>query len=160
MPRVAGKHERPVVLHSMLADVQVHLRVPSPPVRPPPHSPPPPLLPHVPPPYSPGALSGISGNPHLKGAHGEEADFTGAHKSVYNALSARKFSLNLLVEHDTLRTPFSKLNVHCSWVRAAFHLIRTRHTGRVLQVFFHSIDPHKAVITEERNGFALISTLL
>ena len=38
---------------------------------------------------------------NLKGAHGDEADFKGEHHAVYNALSARNLSLNLLVEHDT-----------------------------------------------------------
>ena len=36
----------------------------------------------------------------------------------------------------------------CWQVRAAFHTIRTIQTGRVLQVFFHSKDPHHAIITE------------
>ena len=42
--------------------------------------------------------------------------------------------------------PDSQLSVR--QVRAAFHTIRTIKTGRVLQVFFHSKDPHRAIITE------------
>ena len=83
----------------------------------------------------------------MKGAHGEEADFKGVDHGVYNALSAKNLSFNLLVEHDTFRTTYSKLNVHGSWIRASFHTIRTV-TGRILQIFFHAKDPHKAIITE------------
>ena len=54
----------------------------------------------------------------------------------------------MLIEHDTFRTPFSKLSVRGSWIRAAFHTVRTRQTGRLLQIFFHGVDPHRAVITE------------
>eukprot|EP00966_Prymnesium_polylepis_P308105 7119995-Prymnesium_polylepis.1 len=106
-------------------------------------SPPPPL-----PPAAPGPSAGASGDPHLKGAHGEEADFKGEHRGIYNALSARNFSLNLMVEHALFRTPFSKLNVNGSWMRGAFHTVRTRQTGRLLQIFFHGVDPHRAIVTE------------
>ena len=90
----------------------------------------------------------ISGDPHIKGAHGDKADFKGINGAVYNALSARNLSLNLKFEHSTFLTPFSKLNVHGSWVRAAFHTLRTGKSGRILQVFYHSVDPHRATITE------------
>ena len=79
---------------------------------------------------------------------GEEADFKGVHHGVYCALSARNLSLSLLVEDSNFTTPYSKLNVHGSWVRAAFHTLRTSETGQLLHVFFHANDPHKAVITE------------
>jgi len=100
----------------------------------------------------PTPAAGITGDPHLKGAHGDEADFKGDHRAVYNALSARNLSLNLLVEHDVYRTPFSKLNVRGSWNRAAFHTLRTSQTGHLVQVFFHAIDPHRAIITEGRSS--------
>ena len=45
----------------------------------------------------------------MTGAHGDEADFKGAHGAWYNALSAKNISLNLLTEHDTFRTPYSKV---------------------------------------------------
>ena len=54
----------------------------------------------------------------------------------------------MLVEHETFTTKFSKLNVHGSWVRAVFHTLRTGHTGRQLQVFFHAVDARRAIITE------------
>ena len=63
-------------------------------------------------------------------------------------LSARNLSLNVLIEHNSFRTPFSRLNVHGSWVRATFHTVRTARSGRLLQVFFHSVDPRRAVVTE------------
>jgi len=101
-----------------------------------------------PPPASPGATSSITGDPHLRGAHGGDADFKGGHRAVYSALSAKNLSVNLMTEHDSFVTPFSRLGVHGSWVRAIFHTIWTRATGRVLRVFFHAIDPHRAIITE------------
>jgi len=114
-------------------------------------NPDPPAVPPAPaasPPTSPGATSGISGDPHIKGAHGDEADFKGEHRGVYNVLSARNFSLSLRIEHDTFTTPFSRLNVHGSWVRAAFHTVRTIRTGRLLRILFLAAEPHRAVITE------------
>jgi hypothetical protein len=44
--------------------------------------------------------------------------------------------------------PYSKLNVHSSWMRAAFHTLRTSRRGRTLHIFFHAKDPHRAIITE------------
>jgi len=96
----------------------------------------------------PASAAGISGDPHLKGAHGEEADFKGEHGAVYSALSARNLSLNLLVEHAAFTSPFSRLNVRGSWVKAAYHTVRTKRTGRMFQIFFHAIDPHHAIVTE------------
>jgi len=96
----------------------------------------------------PGSRAGITGDPHLKGAHGEEADFRGEHGAKYVALSARNFSLNLLIEHNTFHTPYSKLDVHGSWVRAAFQTVRTSATSRLVHIFFHAVDPHRAIITE------------
>jgi len=111
----------------------------------------PPSLPPYPPrdpPSSPASAAGIAGDPKLRGGHGDEADFRGENHAVYNALSARNLSVALLIEHGSFRTSHSKLNVHGSWVRGAFHTVRTRRTARVLQIFFHAIDPHRAVITE------------
>mmetsp|Transcript_31070 Transcript_31070/g.91234 ORF Transcript_31070/g.91234 Transcript_31070/m.91234 type:complete len:291 (-) Transcript_31070:360-1232(-) len=87
-------------------------------------------------------------DPHIRGAHGDTADFKGKHHAVYNALSARNLSVNLLLEHANFRTPHSKLTVHGSWVRAAFLTVRTARRGRLIQVFFHSSDPHRAIMTE------------
>lgn len=80
-------------------------------------------------------------------ATGGEADFRGEDHAVYNALSARNLSLNLLFEHDRFTSPHSKLNIHGSWVRAAYFVVRVR-TGRLLHVLFHAKDPHRAIITE------------
>jgi len=114
----------------------------------PPRPPELPPRPPAPPPAAPGSRAGITGDPHLKGAHGEEADFRGEHGAKYVALSARNFSLNLLIEHNTFHTPYSKLDVHGSWVRAAFQTVRTSATSRLVHIFFHAVDPHRAIITE------------
>ena len=96
----------------------------------------------------PGAASGSAGDPHLKGAHGDEADFKGEDHGVYNYLTAKNISLNVLVEHDTFRSPYSKLDVNGSWVRGAFHVLRTGTSARLLHVHFLAADPHRAVVTE------------
>ena len=44
----------------------------------------------------------------MSGAHGEEADFKGVDGGVYNVLSARNMSLNVMVQHDVFNTPHSK----------------------------------------------------
>ena len=80
-----------------------------------------------------------------------QADFKGDDHATYNALSARNLSLNLLFEHTNFISPHSRLHIHGSWVRAAFFTVRTSRTGRLLHVFFHSKDPHRAIINE-RSG--------
>ena len=90
----------------------------------------------------------MTGDPHIRGAHGDTADFRGAHKGVYNLLSAKNFSVNIKVEDDNFTSPYSKLRVRGSWIRATFYAIRTARTGRQLQVFFHARDPRRAIITE------------
>ena len=70
---------------------------------------------------------------------------------MYSALSARNFSLNLLIEHDNFTSPFSRLHIHGSWCGAAFHT--GARPGRVgCCIFFHAVDPHHAVITEGRTA--------
>jgi len=114
----------------------------------PPSSPPPSAsLPHSPL-LAPAVSAGISGDPHLKGAHGEEADFKGEHNAVYNALSAKNLSFNIGIEHSNFWTPYSKLNVHGSWVKVAYHTVRTSGTGRQLQILFRAIEPQHAVIND------------
>ena len=78
-------------------------------------SPPSPILP--PPAASPAVAAGVTGDPKLWGAHGDEAHFRGEHRGRYNILSARNLSLSTLIEHASFITPYSKLNVHGSWVR-------------------------------------------
>ena len=56
--------------------------------------------------------------------------------------------MSLYFEHANFTTPHSRVNVHGSWVRAAFWTLRTARTGRLLQVFYHSIDPRRCVVTE------------
>lgn len=92
--------------------------------------------------------AGVSGDPHVKGAHGEEADFKGENNGIYNMLSARNISLNLMIQHDTFRTPYSLLDVHGSWVRATFHTVRTSRSGQLLHIDFRTSNPHHAIIAE------------
>jgi len=101
------------------------------------------------PPAEPGAVSGIAGDPHLSGAHGEEADFKGVDGGVYNVLSARNMSLNVMVQHDVFNTPHSKLTVHGSFIRAVYQTLRTRQTARLLQIFFHAKDPHRVLVGQD-----------
>ena len=81
-------------------------------------SPPSPILP--PPAASPAVAAGVTGDPKLWGADGDEADFRGEHRGCYNILSARNLSLNTLIEHASFITPHSKINVHGSWVRMSW----------------------------------------
>ena len=87
-------------------------------------------------------------DPHLLGAHGDRADIRGVHKGVYAVLSSRNISLGVQFVHDNYTTPFSKMHVHGSWLRAAFWTLRTARSSRLLHIFFHATDPHRAVITE------------
>ena len=84
----------------------------------------------------------------MRGAHGDEADFKGAHGGVYCLLSAKNLSVNVKIIHDNFTTPRSKVRVRGSWIRGVFHAIRTARTGRRLQIFFHAADPRRAIITE------------
>ena len=67
---------------------------------------------------------------------------------MYNVLSAKNLTLNVKFEHDKFTTPKSRVLVNGSCVRASFHVIRTAREGRVLEIFFHAKDPHRAIITE------------
>ena len=58
---------------------------------------------------------------------------------------------------DNYTSPYSKMHIHGSWLRAASWNLRTAQTPRLLHVFFHAVDPHRAVITEEgKKSFVLI----
>ena len=111
---------------------------------------PPSLPPPLPlwPPLEPSQTASIYGDPHMRGVHGDEADFKGAHGGVYCLLSAKNLSVNMKIIHDTFTTPRSKVRVRGSWIRGVFHAIRTARTGRRLQIFFHAADPRRAIITE------------
>uniref|UniRef100_A0A7S3EVJ9 Uncharacterized protein n=1 Tax=Haptolina ericina TaxID=156174 RepID=A0A7S3EVJ9_9EUKA len=111
-------------------------------------SPQPPTSPPLWPPLEPSQMASIYGDPHMWGAHGDQADFKGAHGGVYCLLSAKNLSINMKTIYDTFITPFSKVPVRGSWVIGVFHSIRTAQTGRRLQIFFHAADPRRAIITE------------
>ena len=98
-----------------------------------PRSPPaPPLLP-------PSSPVGANGDPHLVLAHGGKADFRGTDKGLYNFLSAKNLSLNVMTEfadfylHDTDH-PRHKL-VHGSFLTQA-HVVALTGGGRTVRASY------------------------
>jgi len=63
-------------------------------------------------------MPGITGDPHLKGGDGDLTDFKGEDNTVYNVLSARNFSVNVLFWHDVF--PMSHKLVEGSFMKQAF----------------------------------------
>ena len=64
---------------------------------------------------------------------GGTADFKGRDGGVYNVLSARNVSLNALFTHETFISPYSKLVVHGSWLKAVYATLRGV-SGAVMRV--------------------------
>jgi len=90
-----------------------------------------------PPPASPQPSASIAGDPHMRGAHGETADFRGEHNAHFNLLSSRNFSLNALFQVIRYRATYSKRIINGSFVRAAFWTIRNIE-DRTIHVEFRS----------------------
>jgi len=86
----------------------------------------------------------VTGDPHMKGAHGGEADFRGQHGKVYNLLSARNVSVNALFEHRHFVTPYSKVSVNGSWVMAVYISLDT--SCSTLSVAYGARAPHRATL--------------
>ena len=88
-------------------------------------------------PASPAAQA--SGDPHLVLAHGGKADFRGTDKGIYNFLSAKNVSLNVMTEfadfylHDTDH-PRHKL-VHGSFLTQA-HIVALTGGGHTVRASF------------------------
>eukprot|EP00966_Prymnesium_polylepis_P027168 628365-Prymnesium_polylepis.1 len=113
---------------------RVHASQASPPPAPPPATPPPAL-----PAIAPGPIASITGDPHIRGAHGDRTDFKGEHLGIYVILSTKHLSLAVQFEHDTFFTPYSKMWVRGSWIRHAYWTIRTSGS-RLLTV---ELDAHQ-----------------
>eukprot|EP00966_Prymnesium_polylepis_P003020 69060-Prymnesium_polylepis.1 len=88
----------------------------------------PPALPPLPAP-----VASISGDPHVRGAHGDSFDFRGKHGGTYVLLSTTNLSLAAGFEHAVFFTPHSKMWVRGSWIRHAYWTIRTSR-GRLVHV--------------------------
>ncbi|KAL1496838.1 hypothetical protein AB1Y20_014424 [Prymnesium parvum] len=103
------------------------LACPPPPLAPPPAPPtkPPSTPPSIPPPLSPAPIAQITGDPHVRGAHGDSFDFKGADGGIYVLLSAPHLSLAAQFKHETFLTGYSKLWVHGSWIKQVYWTIRT-----------------------------------
>ena len=90
-----------------------------------------------PPPVA-GPIASIKGDPHIRGAHGDRADFKGEHLGIYVVLSTKLLSLAVQFEHDKFFTRHSKMWVKGSWIRHAYWTIRTSG-GRLLKI---ELDAH------------------
>jgi len=99
----------------------------------PPQPPSPPASP------SPPAAS-ISGDPHVRGGHGDSFDFKGEHNGIYVLLSTPDLSISARFVHSSFFTPYSKLRVHGSWIKQVFWKVRTRH-GQVLHTDLLASSP-------------------
>jgi len=115
---------------------------------PPPLSPPN-APPSIPPPTA-RPVSSISGDPHVRGAHGDRFDFKGADGGIYVLLSSPGLSVAAAFKHDTFLTPYSKIWVHGSWIVDVFWTIRTAK-GNLLKIH---LDAHRPMLfgsTSKRN---------
>ncbi|KAL1521282.1 hypothetical protein AB1Y20_020951 [Prymnesium parvum] len=95
------------------------------------------IIPSLPP--SPPAAS-ISGDPHVRGGHGDSFDFKGQHNGIYVLLSTPALSISARFEHSSFFTPYSKLLVHGSWIKEVFWTVRTRR-GQLLHADLSASSP-------------------
>ncbi|KAL1496791.1 hypothetical protein AB1Y20_014379 [Prymnesium parvum] len=99
---------------------------------------PPSAPPSLPPPSPPGAS--ISGDPHVRGGHGDSFDFKGEHNGIYVLLSTPALSVSARFEHSSFFTPYSKLLVRGSWMKEVFWTVRTRR-GQLLHAHLSAASP-------------------
>jgi len=91
----------------------------------------------------------ITLDPHLFFAHGGRADFKGEDGKIYNVLSARNVSFNALFEHADFNNPHRV--VHGSFMKAAYFVVRTALTGRLLHIdYTASASPSLRARVRER----------
>jgi len=118
---------------------------PPPPVAPPPTPslpPAPPSPPTSPPPSAPVV---ITGDPHLRFAHGGEADFRGEDGATYNMLSHTNVSVNALFEASAFLI-WGGVKVRGSFVTDAFWTIKSNLTGRTIRVEFSPNQPPTPIV--------------
>ena len=94
-------------------------------------------------PWSNTPTASIIGDPHLTGAYGGKTDFKGRDGGVYSILSAPGVALNARFKHRTYTTPYSKLQVHGSWITDCFVTLRGFNNRSITTAFtFHAAQPH------------------
>ena len=77
---------------------------------------------------------GASGDPHVKGFHGDKFDFKGLRDTIYNLLSASHVTLNALFQHKDYYDAGPKHRlVHGSYMTAGFAAIKT-NANRLLNI--------------------------
>jgi hypothetical protein len=94
-------------------------------------------------------MPGITGDPHLKGGDGDLTDFKGEDNTVYNVLSARNFSVNVLFWHDVF--PMSHKLVEGSFMKQAFITVRSNR-GKLVYATYGADDPTTAAITKAKDS--------
>jgi hypothetical protein len=87
----------------------------------------------------PASVASIVGDPHLSLPHGGLADFRGEDKAIYNFLTAKGFSLNVLTEladfelHPANHSRHK--DVHGSFLTQA-HIVARTSTGKIVRASF------------------------
>jgi len=94
-------------------------------------------------------MPGITGDPHLKGGDGDLTDFKGEDNTVYNVLSARNFSVNVLFWHDVF--PMSHKLVEGSFMKQAYITVRS-NGGKLVYVTYGADDPTTAAVTKAKDS--------
>ena len=99
--------------------------------------------------------SSLTGDPHIRGAHGDRADFKEEDNGVYAVLSARHLQWSVRLNGDTYRTPYSRQLVIGSWARACYWVVRTATGGR-LRIAFEASSPHSLVVTGDSGNVSVV----
>ena len=71
----------------------------------------------------------------MRGADGDRFDFKGEHGGIYILLSTQHLSLAGRFFHSAFKSPFSKLKVRGSFIRAAYWTVRTGRSKLVKVAF-------------------------
>lgn len=91
--------------------------------------------------------SGATGDPHLAFADGGVADFKGDDDTIYNLLTAKNISINVLFRYADFNLPGPRHKlVHGSFMRECYIAIRSSLTGRLLHIEFHAATPKSATV--------------
>jgi hypothetical protein len=86
-------------------------------------------------------------DPHLYLPHGARADFRGQDKTVFNFLSAKNMSFNILIVEADFA--WAKRTVHGTKMVAAYWTVRTKK-GKILNIAFDAAQKETyGVVTEE-----------